>query len=411
MVERSVFEQLDGVNDVLAKLAANFDADLLTGKQAARVVCAAADVERFASALKTLAMRRVDESGVWRTDGARTPAGWLADKTGASFGEAIGTVTLGEQLEQLPQVADAARRGQLSPVKTKMVADAAAKDPASESHLVGVARQGSMTALRKECAAATQRAAGPDAMAKVHARRHFRDWNDPDGAYRFEGLSTPDKGACFKKTLDAFTDQVFHEARRAGLHEPYEAYRADALVRMAQAATAKTTPPANGEVDEVPEPPKYTDSHVQLVLVMDATAYARDDALPGETCEIAGFGPIDVATAKRMCGNAIVDIVVTRGVDVTTLAHAGRTVTKAQYAALLAEGYECNVEGCGNTRFLEIDHLGDGWAKDRRTGNGQLAWKCPHCHALKSHKRWRDGPQLPNGKRTLIPPNKPPPDT
>ena len=158
-------------------------------------------------------------------------------------------------------------------------------------------------------------------------------------------------------------------------------------------------------------PPKYTESLVQLVLLVDGAAWERGYTLAGETCEIAGIGPVDVATAKRMCGHAIVDIVVTKGVDVRTLAHAGHTVTRAQYAALLAEGYACNVEGCGNTRFLEIDHLGDGWAVDHVTCNGQLAWKCPHCHDLKSHKGWKDGPRLPNGKRTLIPPANPPPDT
>jgi hypothetical protein len=120
---------------------------------------------------------------------------------------------------------------------------------------------------------------------------------------------------------------------------------------------------------------------------------------------------MDVASAKRMCGDAIVDIVVSKGVDVRTLAHAGRTVTKAQYAALIAEGYECNVEGCGNTRNLEIDHLGNGWAIDRHTCNGELAFKCGHCHDLKSHKHWTDGPRLPNGKRKLNPPaSRPPPD-
>ena len=156
--------------------------------------------------------------------------------------------------------------------------------------------------------------------------------------------------------------------------------------------------------------PKYTETRVHLVLLADASAWKRGYTVPGEICEIAGIGPVDVATAKRMCGDAIVDIVLSHGVDVRTLAHVGRTVTKAQYAALLAEGYECNVDGCGNTRNLEIDHLGDGWAVDHRTCNGQLAWKCPHCHDLKSHNGWKDGPLLANGKRTLIPPAKPPPD-
>ncbi len=99
-----------------------------------------------------------------------------------------------------------------------------------------------------------------------------------------------------------------------------------------------------------------------------------------------------------------------RSVVRTPLAHAGRTVSRAQYAALLAEGYECNVEGCGNnTRNLEIDHLGAGWAVDHHTANGNVAWKCPHCHNLKTHKHFTDGPQLPNGTRTLIPPDRPRP--
>ncbi len=157
---------LEQVSDDLAKLAGGFDADLLSGKQAQRVVCAAADIERFAVTLKT-AMRRVDESGAWRSDGSRSAVRWLAAKTGTSMAEACGTVELGEQLESLPAVSDAARRGVLSPAQTRMVAQAASKDPASASQLVGVARRESFSALRKECAAAAaarRRGRGPGAV-------------------------------------------------------------------------------------------------------------------------------------------------------------------------------------------------------------------------------------------------------
>jgi hypothetical protein len=34
-----------------------------------------------------------------------------------------------------------------------------------------------------------------------------------------------------------------------------------------------------------------------------------------------------------------------------------------------------------------------------------VAFKCPHHHDLKTYKHWTDGPQQPNGKRTLNPPN------
>ncbi len=401
-----MFERIDRIVGELAVLSAELDADVLTGKQAQRLVCAGSDIERFGVVVKTLAMRRVDATDAWKHAGARSPQAWLANTTGTTMSDAYATVELAEQLEQLPVIAQAARQGQLSPGKARMIADAASKDPGSETGLLELARYGSVTRLQKECAAARQRGAGGDAMAQIHARRSFRDWTDPDGAYRFEGTMTPDKGARFKSALEGFADQVFEDARRAGVRDRYEAYRADALIGMADAAIATTRAAA----DPPDALPKFTASRVQLVLIADATAWARGDTVAGETREIAGLGPIDIATAKRMCGNAVVDIAIAKGVDVRTLAHAGRTVTRAQYAALLAEGYECNVAGCGNTRNLEIDHLGDGWANDHLTCNGQLAWKCPHCHDLKSHKRWTDGPLQPNGKRTLIPPDRPPPD-
>jgi hypothetical protein len=101
----------------------------IPGKQAQRIVCAAADIERFAVTLKTLPMRRVDQTNAWKQDGARSPQGWLADKTGTTMSDASGTVELGEQLEQLPEIAAAAKNGQLSPGKTRMIAGAASQNP------------------------------------------------------------------------------------------------------------------------------------------------------------------------------------------------------------------------------------------------------------------------------------------
>jgi hypothetical protein len=432
-----VFEQLDGINDDLAAIVADFDADLYTGRQAQRIVCAAADLERFAITLKTLAMRRVDQTNAWKHDGARSPQGWLADKTGTTMSDASGTVELGAQLEQLPEIAAAAKNGQLSPGKTRMIASAASQDPDSEAQLLAIARTGSVTALKNECAAARLRGAGPDATAKIHAERGYRSWVDRNGAFRFAGITTVDKGAGFQKTLDGFTDQVFQDARRAGIHESHEAYAVDALCRMADAAVANTqtntdvvagdptgrptgrptddpagdkpAAPAGDPAGGKPHPPAFTKSRIQIILMADAAAWTRGYTVAGETCEIAGIGPIDIATAKRMAGDAIIDIVLTHGIDVRTLAHAQHDLTKQQFVALVAQGYECNVDGCGNTHHLEIDHLGDGWAINGRTSVDDVAFKCSHHHNLKSYKRWTDGPQLPNGKRTLNPPNKPPP--
>src|SRR5207253_3334165 len=91
--------QLARIVDDLAGLTRDFDAGVLDGKQAQRVVCAAADIERFAVTIKTLAVRRVDETGAWRTDGSRSPQKWLARTTHTSLSDAYGTLELGEQLD------------------------------------------------------------------------------------------------------------------------------------------------------------------------------------------------------------------------------------------------------------------------------------------------------------------------
>ncbi|HEY1739195.1 MAG TPA: hypothetical protein VGI86_10815 [Acidimicrobiia bacterium] len=91
------------MGDVLASIAEDFDADLYTGEQAQRIVCVAADIERFAITLKTLAMRRVDQTDQWKRDGFRSLQAWLAGTTGTTMTDAHGTVELGAQLESLPR--------------------------------------------------------------------------------------------------------------------------------------------------------------------------------------------------------------------------------------------------------------------------------------------------------------------
>src|SRR6185503_16233433 len=109
-------------------------------------------------------------------------------------------------------------------------------------------------------------------------RRYPRDWIDPeDGSLRYEARMTPDKGARFKKVLQGFTDQIFNDARRAGIRDTYEQYAADALVAMAEAARASAdgTPVANI--------PKYTKSLVHIVIIADASAWTPGYTKPGDT--------------------------------------------------------------------------------------------------------------------------------
>ena len=46
-----------------------------------------------------------------------------------------------------------------------------------------------------------------------------------------------------------------------------------------------------------------------------------------ETCDIAGVGPVSVATVEELLGDPFGAAIVTNGVDVFTVAHLGRSVT------------------------------------------------------------------------------------
>ena len=62
--------ELEALTSQAQAFAGSFDADVLDGSCAKRVVALATELERYAVALKTLAMRRVDVTGV--------PSQWIA---------------------------------------------------------------------------------------------------------------------------------------------------------------------------------------------------------------------------------------------------------------------------------------------------------------------------------------------
>ncbi len=373
-------------------LAAAFDADALDGNAAKRAVACAAELERLAVAVKTLAMRRVDVTGAWSTGGERSAERWLSRVSGVSVGEAAGMIAAGEQVERLAATEEALRSGDLSAAQVRLVTEAAGVNPAAEVSLLATAAHASHTKLRDEVLRVKLAAQPPDAQAKIHARRSHRSWIDQDGAYRYDGTNTAANGKLIDGILDAFTDKVFRDARRAGRREARDSYAADAFVRMAEAAGS------DGASSEV-----CTTSRLRGVLVVDAHAYVRGDLEDGERCEIAGLGPIDLESAKQLLGDAVIDIAVTDGVDVKALAHAGRKPTIRQWLALYATGAICSVTGCGERHNLEADHVPE-YSITNRTTVGELKLKCGRCHGLKSNHSYVDGPVQPDGTRTLLPP-------
>src|SRR3954452_15246811 len=138
----------------LAAWAAGFDASALTVGQARDVLERAASIERIAATVKAEAAVRVAEGGGWREAGHQSPAHALAHQTGTTIGAARETLETGERLRDLPDLAEVARAGGLSPTQTAAVASVGAVAPDLVPTLIDRAQETTLGQLREECARA-----------------------------------------------------------------------------------------------------------------------------------------------------------------------------------------------------------------------------------------------------------------
>jgi hypothetical protein len=419
----------------LADYAAGFEASLLSAEQAEAVVEQASRMEKTAACLKSLAAARVAETGSWRTEGDRSAAHHLARQTGTTVAHAAAVIDTARRLEELPETAAAARRGELSVEQSWAIADAAGADPAVERALLEAARCAPLAELREQCARAKATSSvDPEARrVRIHQRRSLRSFTDTEGEWHLHCRNNPEVGARIMAALDPFQEEIFRQARSEGRRESPDAYAADALAEMARCSSdgveardpasvedadatlgnGSCTDPAAGTAPAAtsgPAPrrkrPARSSGRPKIIVRVDLGALLRGWPVEGEVCEIAGFGPVAVSALLDMIDSddPFLAAVVTRGQQVLGVAHMGRRPNASQRTALQWLYPSCANQGCSAQARLDYDHRLD-WADSHFTVLDLLDRLCGHCHALKTRKNWAlvDG----RGKRPLVPPDDP----
>ena len=235
-----------------------------------------------------------------------------------------------------------------------------------------VAAREPLGALKDECRRvfAASSADEVEWCERIRRRRYLRSWCDEEGAVCLRARYAPDDGAKLLALVEARQNTVFKEARRAGRREPYAAYAADALLELVTGAAGPTKATLN--------------------LRVDHAAMVRGHVEGEEVCEIAGVGPVPVATAKAMAEDAYLKVIVTDGADVRAVAHESRYIPAKLRTAIEARDPVCCVPGCAVSRFLEIDHIEPLLAGGLTTFEN-LARLCSFHHALKTLFGWRLG--------------------
>lgn len=366
-----MLRMLDRLEDLIAVLrdaVSSLDASGLSGPDAVRLVEAFSEGERLCAAGRTIAAGRVQRSPEWSAAGYRTPAQWMAAHTKVTLSQAITSLETARRLERLPLTRERFVSGKLSEVQAAEITAAAAQHPQSEDVLLEAAEVETVAALRDRCREVRASAhSDEDSCERIRRGRFLRHWTDPDGAVRLNGRFAPDDGSRLVASVQARAERLRNEARRAGQREPADAYAADAIVGFASG-----------------DRPPVSVVHVEV----DRAALERGRVEPGERCVIRGVGPVPVAVARRMARDGLVKILERDGVEVTRVAHAGRTIPAHLRTALEARDPSCVVPGCEMRIGLEIDHivpLADGGI----TRLDNLARLCRFHHGEKTHRGWR----------------------
>ncbi|MDQ1705465.1 MAG: hypothetical protein QOF18_1831 [Frankiaceae bacterium] len=406
---RSISEVRQG----FAGWAAEFDPSARTVEGCRAVMVEAAAIERMAAAVKGQAAARVAESGGWREAGERSAAHELARETGSTVGAAREVLDTALVLRGLPELAAAARRGELSPQQTNAVAAVGAVAPELVSDLMVRAQETTVAELREECArAAAAREPDPDAKrARIRAQRSLRHWTDAAGVGVLQLRDAPDVIAGVMTDIAPAREALFRDARTRGEHERPDALDADALVATVTTGRhGNTTDPSGGtsswSAGDTGRAPHRCAPRAKILVRIDFDALLRGRLIDGEVCEIAGYGPVAVAAVRELIasGDAFLTAVATKGQQVTGVAHLGRKALAYQATALEWINPTCAADGCTQAIRLETDHRTP-WATSKVTLTDLLDRLCAHCHHHKTHNNW--ALTTGTGKRPFVPPTDP----
>lgn len=244
----------DGLLSHLGQIAGQFsalfdgvDPAAVSGADARVVVERLTRLEQMVAARRALFAGRVAQAGSWREDGSRSAADWLARRAGTSQSRAARELETAKRVTDGPApVRSAYTSGKLSSEAASEVSAATSVAPESAEDLLARAGREDLSALRRQCRQARDGALKAEQqnarMVRLHRERYLRTWTDRDGAGRIDGRLAPDAYAGFLAALAPFQREIFNEARRQGRRERSDAYSADALLSMAQAAGAAPSP-------------------------------------------------------------------------------------------------------------------------------------------------------------------------
>jgi hypothetical protein len=349
---------LDQLGDEIAALSAHVDA---------------------ATARLLALLLEFDAGGGW-AHGFRCCAEWLSWRVGLDPGAARERVRVARALGELPQLAGALARGELSYAKVRALTRVAT--PETEARLLAVGRAGTAAHVERIVRAwrRVDRQLEAREAAERHRRRSLQVYPDEDGMIVVRGRLEPEAGAMLMRALEAAREALYTRAQAtAAASDEADAptpgqRQADALALVAETALAHGLDPGSGS------------ERYQVVVHVDAAVLADPDQ-PGQSALEDGVH-VSAETSRRLACDAT--RVVMRhvgdgeGLDV---GRRTRTIPPALRRALQARDRGCRFPGCGG-RHAQAHHIHH-WANGGPTRLDNLALLCRRHHRAVHEESYR----------------------
>jgi hypothetical protein len=304
-------------------------------------------------------LRVADDRDLWGDDGAASMEAWVAVRLGIAHRSAARLVRVARALKDLPLIALALERGEISLDKADVLVRLATKD--TEATLLEEAKGLSVAQLE---AAARDKRIVEERSSEAHRRRALRYyWTHDDSVLHLKGRLPAEHGAKLVKALEVTVATI-----PAVPDSPYDALCADALVEMASTALG---------VGADRDPDRAT-----VIVQVDAGALGAGDG----AAELDGI-PIAAETARRLCCDARVQLAATHGGRTIGVGRTRRTVPRWLARHLRARDKCCRFPGCRRRARLQAHHVRH-WPQGGRTDLDELLCLCWYHHRLVHEGGW-----------------------
>jgi hypothetical protein len=367
-----VGEDLIGLVRGLRAALVHFKADVLSGEACADLAEELATTEKVCAAARVRAAARAGACGVHKERGFADVSDWMARASGSTAGSAKAALGTAAALESQPETKAAVEAGELSLAQARELVRTEAECPGSAADLLEVAKQHSLKTLKEQARDRRVRAIDAEELHRLqHAAMHARHWRNRLGNTVITMELPPEFGVPITNRLDAETDRLWQQARRAANRrrtarsgELFSGGERDGCSASKAAPAERRAALAAEALLRMFETGGKGKAHqADLVVVCDLQAYRRGHAEDGEACHIVGGGPIPVSLARELGKDAFLKAVLHNGTELHTIAHFGRRYPAVLRTALMLgaapkfEGPRCSEPGCDRAYHLERDHI------------------------------------------------------